>query len=77
MPVARGYALDLYCQNQSGEFDKSHRYNGVFFMSYPVQYSGESYAECRRYARWAGWTFHRNGEVSCPLCTGRMKGRWL
>lgn len=56
------YTLDMYCDKENPE----HKYG-----EFPHQFSGEEYgATCRKYARQAGWTFHKDGTHSCPKCKG-------
>jgi len=64
------YTLDLYCDNAQG-----HAPLPVTFRNrddYTYSFSGETYRECKRKAKKAGWTWHRGGRLLCPLCS-RMK----
>lgn len=58
MPEVGGYDMHLYCQNgcDGGE---------------PDQYFEQTREQCRRKARNNGWTFHRDGEVTCSACSGK------
>lgn len=51
------YSLDLYCRNES-------RHDSVR----PAQFTGRTFAACKRDAIASGWRFHLDGDVSCPRC---------
>lgn len=36
---------------------------------------GETFGECKLAAHREGWTFHRNGKHSCPMCSGKLEKR--
>ena len=68
------YSLDLYCdrlKNSPNDFefqDGVHPY-GVF----PQQFTGETFAECAKQAKFLGWKIHRaTRTATCPKCA-RMK----
>lgn len=52
------YSMDLYCRNDFRHAD------GVR----PAQFTGRTFAACKRDAIGAGWRFHRDGDVTCPRC---------
>jgi hypothetical protein len=62
------YTLDCYC-------DANHpaltRLASGLFLEFPLQYTGETRAQCVRAARAAGWVI---GEAHrCPICTGVLQ----
>jgi len=66
MQYASGYSLDLYCDHFSGFGDEWHEW-----AEFPHQYVGETFAECARKARKAGWKFHhKTRTATCPKCSG-------
>lgn len=64
---ARGYTLDLYCDNPDHD-DKAPwsptSCHGTYF--------GETYAEVKRAAKKAGWSYTRDGKQICKYCTGKV-----
>lgn len=67
------YVADLYCDLyhvKHGEVSDSagHRYD-----SFPDQFTGKTEQECKSQARRKGWTFRRNGQTICPLCSGKKE----
>lgn len=62
--IAEGYSMDLYCRNE----DVDHPFN-----YFPHNFYGRNRAEVRRDARAMGWVFHKDREVTCPLCNPRRK----
>jgi hypothetical protein len=62
MSWAGCYALDLYCDNTSGDHD---------FSEFPKQYTGELGTTCRANARKAGWIIRGDGSCICPKCSGK------
>ena len=65
--IAACYSMDLYCRNnipnrgESVDARKPHH-------NEPAQYTGRTFAECKREAQAAGWLFSRDGDVTCPKC---------
>jgi hypothetical protein len=61
LQYASGYRLDLYC-------DRATRADGVHsFGEFPRIFTGETFAECARHARAAGWVIHRaTRTATCP-----------
>jgi hypothetical protein len=69
--IAAGYSLDLYCDNYSAsrKFDHLIDELGHRWGMFPVQYTGELGAECRKRARKAGWLLNfQTGRALCPHC---------
>jgi len=66
-----GYTLDLYCDR---ELDKT-KVDGTTIwrhnISWPAQFVGHTYYQCKRQAQKDGWVFHRDGTHSCPDCVKR------
>ena len=56
------YDLDLYC-------DRQNRQHG--FEEFPHVYTDEYGARARKAARKDGWVWHRDGTLSCPMCSGK------
>lgn len=83
-PVIVGcYTLDLYCQHRWPEgctFDERHYHYEPGAGALPDgQFTGRTYAECKRNALARGWKFHRRtGEgdvdVTCPVCAKHGPG---
>ena len=63
-----GYSLDLYCRFEGKWPDMRHE-----FDEFPHQYCGETFGECARMARSAGWVIHRDQTATCPKCATRQK----
>ena len=63
------YSLDLYCRF-TGDRPKgsSADARGHMYNEFPHTFTGEPRGECARQARNRGWTFQRDGEVTCPRC---------
>lgn len=58
------YSIDLYCDS-----GKEKPYGAAGHWSEPDTFAGESFAECAREARKAGWKIDRkNGIAICPNC---------
>ena len=55
-----GYSLDLYCDHENPDHD---------FHEFPHGYLGETGPECRRQAKTARWTLHRDNTATCPKCS--------
>lgn len=79
MGIASCYSMDLYCDNlkvadplavAETPADGVH-----YFNEFPHQYIGETFGECARQARDAGWLFRRDRvTVLCPKCSGKNPG---
>ena len=54
------HTITLTCDNNNPD----HPW-GIF----PVTYTGETEADCKRKAREEGWVFHHSNKQSCPACT--------
>ena len=54
------YVLDLYCDNKDGNH---------LGMEFPVQYTHELGATCRKMAKDDGWSIRKTVDV-CPRCSG-------
>lgn len=62
------YSLNLYCDHFASA-DGWHAHG-----SQPAQYTGNSFAECARQARRAGWVIHRaTRTATCPKCSKANK----
>lgn len=58
--IASGYSMDLYCQVKGNQ----HAYRKG-----QAQFFGETWAECAKQAREAGWKIDkRKRECICPDC---------
>lgn len=58
--IASGYSMDLYCEADGHQ----HGYNEG-----QAQFFGETWADCARQAREAGWRIHKQRrECICPKC---------
>lgn len=57
-----GYSMHLYCRHK----DRAHPWRYL-----PHEFIAQTRGQCVRSARKRGWKFHRDGEVSCPLCNGK------
>lgn len=62
--IAACYSMDLYCRNENLVHP---------FWYFPHQFAGETFNECKRKAIKVGWTFQRDGDVKCPLCSAGKK----
>ena len=61
--IVGGYSLDLYCDEVGC---KDHERN------WPVNFYGQTYSECARLARKAGWDISRKDNIAtCPACRKR------
>lgn len=57
---ASGYSLHLYCDHENPKHG---------FQEFPHEYDGETFAECSKGARVAGWKFHyATRTATCPKC---------
>jgi len=69
------YTLDLYCDNEDEELTlpgKAHvQGHPGFYKYFAWQFIGETAAQCRRVARRTGWTWKLDGQVLCPICSGK------
>jgi len=63
--IASCYSMDLYCRHWE---NIKHPYN-----YFPHQFTGETLSECKKQAIKKGWIFHKDGEVTCPLCAKNHK----
>lgn len=64
MQFAGGYLLHLYCDQNSGRHD---------FDEFPHHYTGETFAECAKYARGNGWIVRSDTRTAtCPKCSGKL-----
>jgi hypothetical protein len=55
---ASGYTLDLYCDRDRNAWD--HRWDQSFY--------DQTFRECAKEARRVGWTIHKDGTATCPVC---------
>lgn len=69
MSVVGCYSLDLYCRfdGMSHGTDASRVRHS--FNYFPHQFIGETFADCKKQAKLAGWTFQRDGDATCPRCS--------
>jgi hypothetical protein len=58
-----GYSLDLYCDGAV-----KCRNRGAIDGFAAGRFTGETFSECARKAKQAGWKLKRNGMAFCPLC---------
>lgn len=70
------YDLHLYCRNDLPKYYDSgpvpigyHAWDGQ-----PDQYTGATLAEAKAASKKRGWTWQRDGDVTCPLCNRKAKG---
>lgn len=69
--IASGYDMHLYCENDDSQSDAP----GRVYWSHPFeegveQFSGETWQQCAKRARRAGWIISPNRMYAfCPLCT--------
>lgn len=69
--VASGYDVHLYCENNDTYSDAP----GRIYWDHPYgrgeqQFFGETWQQCARSARSAGWIISPNRQHAfCPLCT--------
>lgn len=68
--IAGCYSLHLYCRNEGlpvyygdGPVPLGHHR-----AMHPDPFLGQTLAECRAQSKKAGWTWQRDGDVTCPLC---------
>lgn len=74
--IAACYTMDLYCRNIEKRKCRDPRSPGNALScgdSNAWEYTGQTYGECAKQARAAGWKFHRDHDVTCPYCTGKIK----
>lgn len=63
------YTLDCYCDAaQEGKPHPSQFRGG--WLTWPMQYTGETRAECVRKARVFGWRIGKDRQL-CPVCMKR------
>lgn len=61
--IASGYTMDLYCEVEG---------NRHGYKEGQAQFYGETWADCARQARDAGWKINkRRRECICPKCVER------
>lgn len=66
LQYASGYTLDLYCDTANEE---GHDYGSTQGTAHAA-FTGETFAECAREARRAGWVIHRKTRTAtCPKCS--------
>ena len=64
------YSLDLYCDVQNGAENCGHS----DFENKSETFTGETYGECAKEARAAGWKIHSaTRTATCPQCLSKMK----
>lgn len=68
MSVIGCYTLDLYCRFAAASHGGDAGTREHPFNYFPHQFTGETFAECKRAARKRGWTFQRDGDATCPIC---------
>lgn len=57
---ASGYSMHLYCDHENSRHA---------FQEFPHEYDGETFAECAKAAKAAGWKIHRKTRTAtCPRC---------
>jgi hypothetical protein len=70
--TARGYSMDLYCDNESR--CEQCRGDQAWRGGLSESFVGETFAGCARDARARGWSVNRRkGTAYCPLCKGRKR----
>jgi hypothetical protein len=69
--IVSGHSMDLYCR-KSGYSTNDEPKVGHPVGYLPHHFVGNSFADCKRQARLVGWKFHRDGDVTCPLCQKRI-----
>lgn len=67
--VISGYSIDLYCDCNDCV---SYRESMVYSAFTPVQFGGETYNECVRQARNAGWTISKD-RMTCHAPNHKVK----
>jgi hypothetical protein len=77
MSIVGCYTLDLYCRNnwlkshdvpleeRNAAYLEDQRNHGETRVE---QFTGETYGGCKRKAQANGWIFHRDDDVTCPMC---------
>ena len=69
---ARGYSLDLYCDNNQIVSGCVSDAAGHSYSEFPHQYFADTEGECNKMARDEGWKL---GKVDlCPKCSGKQMG---
>lgn len=64
---ASGYSLDLYCDHENDAHPK-----GPVYPMRMKEFFGETFADCARQARAAGWKVRKKTRTAtCPCCTGK------
>lgn len=72
--IVGGYSLFLYCRSGSvGSHDGCKGPQSFVLGQSRHEFTGATEAQCKRAARKSGWTFHRDGDVSCPWCSGNRE----
>jgi hypothetical protein len=74
--IVGGYILDLYCDNKDKhmtlEAGRYYLIEGWIYIG--NQFVGETYSECAREARQAGWLVNRTKDKClCKYCKGSKK----
>jgi hypothetical protein len=70
------YSVELYCENAENDSDGKRGDCPDFWSSFPHVYTGETYGQCARQARRAGWVLTRDRRHAyCPKCSGKKKAR--
>jgi len=75
MPIIACYDMRLYCKNDNKDFTNDispDKYGHNWDDKGEHIYTGSSREHCMKQARQNGWVFHRDGEVSCPKCSGKI-----
>ena len=68
------FVLDLYCRNvipQDGSDSKKKCQNKNNFNHGPFCFIGETRGEAVKAARSIGWVLGRDGDATCPFCSGK------
>lgn len=78
MGMASGYSLDLYCDNagdgKPGGYGYGSPADGHAFRAFPAEFYGETWSECARNARAAGWKIDRRERTAiCPKCARKAR----
>ena len=69
--IAGCYSLDLYCEDAEGGPCP------VPWNKFPDTFTGETWGQCVRQARRAGWRITRDRRAYCPECSGKKdRPRW-
>lgn len=73
--IAACYTMDVYCDNSSvGRFIGHSCATGETCTSGVAQFAGETYADCAKQARKAGWFIGADKQTAyCPRCKNDRK----